>query len=194
MQSELFEEDDDNNLLAEGINPLELASSATSEGMDYPESVAEIFGTEEETREFLQGLENRRVTLYNPENALQAVGVLREGDPEWKSMYKAETVDAGLVEALSNVAVGTNQSNESWQEGVSNNVDTPLCENGSYMAGEPSAMENEVWKHVMEEDTMGMEPGLVFFSVSCHFPSNILTYALSASRHGGSVLWLLPDM
>lgn len=171
MQSELFEEDDDNNLLAEGINPLQLASSATSEGMYYPESSLEMFGTVEETREFLQGLENRRENLYNPENVLQAVGVLREGDTEWKSMYKAETVDAGLVEALSNVAMGTKPLNESWQEGVSNNVDTPVRENGSYMAGEPSAMESEVWKDVMEEDTMELEPGLVFFSVSCHFPS-----------------------
>lgn len=111
-----------------------------------PEATGEEFGTVEETKAFLQGAEARPEALYNPDKENQECGVLRESDPEWKSMFKAETADAGLVEELRNATVG-----------IAAAVDEA-----------PLANSDNVWTEVMEEDTMTMEPGLVFFSVSVY--------------------------
>lgn len=121
------------------VNPIELESSAIAKGMAYPpEATGEEFGTVEDTKEFLQGL---GPALYNPEKE----SPVDCPDSEWESMFKAETVDSGLVEELKNVPEAVN-------------VPTP--------AGEAAPATNDVWKDVMEEDTMTLEPGLVFFSVS----------------------------
>lgn len=149
----------------EGINAIELASSAIAEGMVYPpEATGEEFGTVEETKAFLQGAEARPEALYNPDKENQECGVLRESDPEWKSMFKAETADAGLVEELRNATVGTAAA-----------VDEA-----------PLANSDNVWTEVMEEDTMTMEPGLVFFSDGSYSrgPVSLVPDDLAASYPG----------
>ena len=141
----------------EGINPIELESSAIAEGMIYPpEVMGEEFGTVEETKEFLQGSEPRADALYNPEKENQKYGVLRETDPEWESMFKAGTVDARLVEELKSVTETTK---------FEDNIPSP--------AGESAPANCDVWKDVMEEDTLILEPGLVFFSVSVLLSTSI---------------------
>ncbi|KAG0595738.1 hypothetical protein M758_UG192800 [Ceratodon purpureus] len=144
--SELFEEDleGDGYFVVEGINPIELESSATVEDMFYPPVE---FGTVEEPKDFLQGSEPRAEALYNPEKENQKYEVLRETDPEWESMFKAGTVDAGRMEELKSVT-GTIKFED--------NVPIP--------AGESAPGNGDVWEDVMEEDTMTLEPGLVFFS------------------------------
>ena len=140
-----------------GINPIELASSGITEGMVLPEAPDNLFGTVEETKEFLQGLEGSGTGPYNPEEAIREGGVLREGDPEWESMYKAGAVDEGLVEELKNVSAGIKLEDDNWQDS-----DVPTHVQGY----EPSfSGSDDEWKDVMEEDIMSIEPGLVFFSV-----------------------------
>lgn len=147
---ELFGDDLEGEEAVEGINPLELESSAIAEGMAYPpEAVGEEFGTVEDTKEFLQGAEPKAEALYNPEKENPEDWVLRESDPEWESMFKAGTVDSRLVEELKNVSKAIK---------VEDNVPIP--------AGEAAPASSDVWKDVMEEDSMPLEPGLVFFSVS----------------------------
>lgn len=147
----------------EGINPIELESSAIAEGMVYPpEGTGEEFGTVDETKEFLQGSEPRADALYNPEKENQQCGVLRETDPEWESMFKAGTVDAGLVEELRSVTETVK---------LEDNIPSP--------AGESAAANGDDWKDVMEEDTMTLEPGLVFFAVSMLLLTSILVYRSS---------------
>ncbi|KAG0573557.1 hypothetical protein KC19_VG188200 [Ceratodon purpureus] len=148
--SELFEEDlqGDGNFFMKGINPIELESSAIAEGMVYPPVITgEEFGTAEETKEFLQGPEPIANALYNPEKENQKYGVLRETDPGWESMFKAGTVDAGLLEELKSVIETIK---------IEDNVPIPV--------GESAPGNGDVWEDVMEEDTMTLEPGLVFFS------------------------------
>lgn len=158
----MFEEDleGDGVFSVEGVNPIELESSAIAEGMAYPPEVTgEEFGTVEETKEFLQGSEPRADALYNPEKENQKYGVLRETDPEWESMFKAGTVDAGLMEELKSVTETIK---------FEDNVPIP--------AGESAPGNGDVWKDVMEEDTMILEPGLVFFSVSISLSTLMLVY------------------
>lgn len=134
---ELFGDDleDDEDL---AVNPIELESSAIAEGMNYPlEAPGEEFGTVEDTKEFLQGL---GPALYNPEKENPKDWALRESDPEWESIFKAGMVDSGLVEELKNVPTE------------------------AIKVEDVAPANSEVWKDVMEEDTMTLEPGLVFFS------------------------------
>jgi hypothetical protein len=157
---EFFEEDleGDGDFSVEGINPIELESSAIAEGMVYPpEATGEEFGTVEETKEFLQGSQPRVDTLYNPEKENQKYGVLRETDPEWESMFKAGTVDARLLEELKSVT-----------ETIKFEDNAPIP------AGESAPANGDVWKDTMEEDTMALEPGLVYFSVSIPLSTSIL--------------------
>lgn len=134
---ELFGDDLDD----EAVDPTELESSAIAEGMALP---PEATGEENlaDTKAFLQGL---GTADYNPEKESPEDWVLRESDPEFESMFKAGTADSELVEELNNVPEATD------------NVPTP--------AGEGAPASNDVWRDVMEEDTMPLEPGLVFFSV-----------------------------
>jgi len=137
------------------VNPIELESSAIAEGMVYPlEATGEEFGTVEDTKEFLQGL---GPALYNPEKESPKDWVLRESDPEWESIFKAGTVDSELVEELKNFP-------------------TEALKVEAIKAGEAAPANSEVWKDVMEEDTMTLEPGLVFFSVSRLLSTVILVY------------------
>lgn len=134
---ELFGDDLDD----EAVDPTELESSAIAEGMALP---PEATGEENlaDTKAFLQG---SGTADYNPEKESPEDWVLRESDPEFESMFKAGTADSELVEELNNVPEATD------------NVPTP--------AGEGAPASNDVWRDVMEEDTMPLEPGLVFFSV-----------------------------
>lgn len=156
--------EDDEDL---AVNAIELESSAIAEGMNYPlETPGEEFGTVEDTKEFLQDL---GPALYNPEKENPKDWALRESDPEWESIFEAGTVDSGLVEELKNVP-------------------TEAIKVEAIKASETAPANSEVWKDVMEEDTMTLEPGLVFFSVCRLLSTIILVYQ---SIHLGRLCLLL---